>query len=197
MLDVKLGSHQFSVATGERLAISGPSGCGKTQLLFNIAGLRQSVGTVTLGTQVLQNSDQFMSPHLRNIAMQFQHRELFTHLSVANNILFANPALSRSALATHIVITELSLKPLLNKSVTKLSGGEQQRVALARALTRDSALLILDEPFQGLDEVLKNKAIKLISREDITGGRPTIFVSHDQHDIERLAHNTHLFKEPL
>jgi len=195
MLEVAIGGNNFSLARGKRLAIFGPSGCGKSQLLLCIAGLRYSPGSVCLDSQVWQDTDQFLAAHRRNIAMQFQHRELFSHLSVANNILFANNQLTRQSLTNNLVISELELAPLLAKPVNKLSGGEQQRVALARALIRDSALLILDEPFQGLDSKLKTKVLNLIAHEEISGERPTLFVSHDQSDIDLLADDTHIFRD--
>ncbi len=193
MLNVKIGEHRLSVATGQRLAVIGASGCGKTQLLKSISGLNGNVGSVQFDDRVWQDGgDIFVEPHKRNIAFVFQHRALFGHLDVRGNLLFNN------AKPTHfdLVVERLQINALLDRCIEKLSGGEQQRVALARALLQPFDLLILDEPFQGLDKGLKQAAGELITNSDITANKPIIFVSHHHYEVEALATDKHYFLEP-
>ena len=195
MLSVDIGNNSFTVGRSQRLAIKGASGCGKTQLMLAIAGLRPCNGMVSLDSTLWHDGVHRLPAHKRQISMQFQHRELFTHLTVRNNLTFANKAVADNALNAHKVVIALKLVPLLDQPVTQLSGGEQQRVALARALLKPCQLFIFDEPFQGLDAALKQAAMSLLCDASLTGHAPMIIVSHDQADIDQIATQQYNFIE--
>lgn len=172
------------------VGIMGHSGCGKTTLLRVIAGPENRYsGEVRLSDKVLwSDSDKInYKPEKRNIGLVFQDARLFSHLSVAGNLLFALKR-ARSALFTlDQVVQWFGLNKLINAPVGTLSGGEKQRVAVARAVLHSPDLLLLDEPFVALD--LQNRLVLLncLKQLYLDTRLPMIFVSHDISDIRQLC----------
>jgi molybdate transport system ATP-binding protein len=183
------------VAFDARVAsIFGPSGSGKTTLLDAIAGLRD----ITAGEIEIDGSSLFSSargidrpPRERGIGYVPQEGALFPHLSVRKNILFGagrSADISRSkSISMEHVLSVLEIGSLLDRPVTKLSGGEAQRVALARAILSQPRLLLLDEPLASLDIGLKEKILPYLARVRDEFAIPMIYVTHNLTEVLTLA----------
>jgi molybdate transport system ATP-binding protein len=182
----------FSVAPGEVLAVLGPNGAGKSTLLRAIAGLTAlSSGSVEVAGQVWQGPDRWLPPEERRAGVVFQDYRLFPHLDVRDNVAFAarsggaGRAASRS-LAVHW-LERLELGDLAGRRPHQLSGGQSQRVALARALSRDPAVLLLDEPMAALDAGARID-VRAFLREHLGEfGGPVLLVTHDPLEAMVLA----------
>ena len=159
----------LDIPTGKTTVIMGPSGCGKTTLLRLMSGLI----TPTLGN-VTRETD--------SISYLFQDTALLPWLTAAENV---NLVLSDNKSTLPLAVEWLSRVGLANEADTypsALSGGMRQRVALARALSTDAELLLLDEPFRGMDEDLHARMRELIRQ--FRQGKTTVIVTHDKADAE-------------
>ena len=177
------GSHlalagvEFAAPAGQIVCLVGPSGCGKTTLLSLIAGLDKSYdGVIRRGT-----AD---NPRL---GMMFQTPRLMPWLSVRDNVRLAIDPPPRAPGRAEAMLCDMQLEAHLDSFPGQLSGGQQRRVALARAFINDPGLLLLDEPFQSLDEPtaqhLRDLLLSLWTRR-----RPTIvFVTHDLREALSLG----------
>jgi molybdate transport system ATP-binding protein len=173
-------------------ALFGPSGSGKTTILSIIAGLRlPDEGVVRLAGRVLCDRSAGISvpPERRRIGYVFQHQLLFPHRNVHQNLHYGRQRRSNDArpVDPQRVVDVLRLDGLLDRYPHTLSGGERQRVALGRALLCGPELLLLDEPLAGLDEELKNRVLEYIEQVLREWRIPTLYVSHDAGDVQRLA----------
>jgi molybdate transport system ATP-binding protein len=175
-------------------SIFGPSGSGKTTLLDAIAGLRDiTVGEIEIDGRTLFSSARGINrpPRERGIGYVPQESALFPHLSVRKNILFGsgrNAAISQSkSISMEHVLNVLEIGGLLDRPVTKLSGGEAQRVALARAILSQPRLLLLDEPLASLDIGLKEKILPYLARVRDEFKIPMIYVTHNLTEVLTLA----------
>lgn len=151
--------------------IIGPSGCGKTTLLRILAGLETADEGEILGIT-----------HKRK-AFVFQEDRLMPWLSVKENIEYVlASSCSKKQMDEKIeaILALLKLSEEANRPVQKLSGGMKRRVAIGRALVFESELLLLDEPFKGLDEVLKWHIIDQMLIYLKSAPRTVICVTHDQ-----------------
>jgi molybdate transport system ATP-binding protein len=179
---------RFECARGVT-AIFGPSGSGKTTVLHAIAGLVRPSGKIVLDGQTLLDSAArvFLKPERRRIALVFQDHLLFPHLSVKQNLTYgvrgAQPVDHDFDKLVHI----LDIQPLVDRYPHSLSGGQRQRVALGRAILARPRMLLLDEPLAALDEPLKDRILTYLERVLGEYHTPTLFVSHDQTDVRRLA----------
>ncbi len=181
----------LDVAAGELVALLGPSGCGKTTALRCVAGfLRPDRGTIRLGDRVLDDDD---GPHVpaekRGIGVVFQESALFPHLSVRDNVAFGLRSWSRSDRTARVaeVLKLVGLTGLEARMPNALSGGQQQRVALARALAPRPRLLLLDEPFSSLDELLRAEMRMEVRAALRAEGATAILVTHDQEEALQMA----------
>ena len=173
----------FKVKSGEFISILGHSGCGKSTLLRLIAGLEeQTKGTIKINGEIISD-DKFQTPtEKRGLGLVVQEKALFPHLSVLKNTSFGikNNEVGRSKAMDLLELFEVS--HLASKYPNEISGGEQQRVALARALAPEPIILLLDEPFNALDEDLKNnlhnETKKIIEEKNLT----VLMVSHDKNE---------------
>jgi molybdate transport system ATP-binding protein len=171
-------------------ALFGSSGSGKTTTLNLIAGhLRPERGRIQLGERVLFDSAArvFVPPEARGIGVVFQDHRLFSHLSVRRNLEYGLRRRPLRKIELAKVVQVLELETLLDRPPMTLSGGQQQRVALGRAILRGPELLLLDEPLAALDEALKHRVLVYLERALEKWHIPTLFVSHDQADVRRLA----------
>src|SRR6202158_1460799 len=146
----------LTVPDGEFLVLLGPSGCGKTTTLRSVAGLEhQTSGDIFIGDQLVND----LPPGLRDIAFVFQFYALYPHLKARDNIAFPLRAagLPRAEIAARVAKAAQTLKieRLLDRTPSRLSGGEQQRVALARAMVRRPQVFLMDEPLTNLDSSLR------------------------------------------
>jgi len=176
---------------GRVTVVFGPSGAGKTSLLDLVAGLRRAKSAfIQLNDRVLTDKGKNISVPVQQRAIGYvpQDLALFPHLSVRQNLLYGRKAESNGeAISFERVAGVLEIESLVDRSVTKLSGGEKQRVALARALLASPRLLLLDEPLASLDAPLKAKIIPYLGRIRDEFKVPMIFVTHDRAEAMTLA----------
>jgi molybdate transport system ATP-binding protein len=161
-------------------AVYGPSGSGKTSLLEAIAGLRRpSSGTIELMGRDVTNAP----PRERRAGYVPQDDALFPHLSVRRNIFYGAAG---DGGAEH-VIEVLEIGHLLDRGVTRLSGGERKRVALARALLSRPQVLLLDEPLAGVDLELRARVLAYLVRVRDEFPIPMLYVTHLRDEAAALC----------
>ena len=154
-----LAGVDLDIAPGEVVCLLGPSGCGKTTLLRIAAGIeRPSAGRVLINEREVAGPSRFVPPEARGVGLMFQDFALFPHLTILGNVAFGLKGLPkdearREALAA---LHRVGLDQLADDYPHILSGGQQQRVALARALVPRPAVMLMDEPFSGLDVQLRD-----------------------------------------
>ena len=171
-------------------AVMGPSGSGKTTLTLLIAGLiSPESGTIEISGSVVDSPATRVPPHRRNVGMVFQADALWPHLNVRQHLEFPlgrwpRPQ-SRARVAEVLEFAELT--SLRNRYPGELSGGETRRLALARAVVRRPSILLLDEPFTGMDPAQRKRLINLLS-ELVQGSRTTmVLVTQHPEEAESLA----------
>lgn len=177
----------LQLAAGESLALFGPSGSGKSTVLACIAGIEEpDAGSVALGEQAL-----FPPPlplHKRPIGYLTQEPGLFPHLTVAENVQFGVSRTSSSNQQWISTLRErLGLSALWRAPASRISGGQARRVALARMLARKPALVLLDEPFAGLDRQIVRELIDDLLDWSKQIGFSMIAVDHQAEVLERLC----------
>ena len=187
----------LEIAPGEVVALIGHSGCGKTTLLRLAAGLeRPTAGRVLLDGRELAGPRTFILPERRGIGLMFQDYALFPHLTNLENVMFGLRGLSRSDAerqARH-ALERVDLGRLAGEYPHMLSGGEQQRVALARAIAPRPAVILMDEPFSGLDRRLRD-AVRGDTLAILREARATcLIVTHDSEEAMRMADRVALMR---
>ncbi|MCP4383450.1 MAG: ABC transporter ATP-binding protein [Hyphomicrobiales bacterium] len=185
-----VGSIDFSLGSGEIVALVGHSGSGKSTLLRLIAGLeRPDSGRITINGKAVSGPSTFVPTEARGVGMMFQDYALFPHLTILKNVLFGIRALpvAEARAVARLALTRVGLRDRENDYPHTLSGGEQQRVALARALVPQPDLMLMDEPFSNLDcrtrDVIRDQTSTVL-RES---GTTSILVTHDPEDAMRIA----------
>ncbi|HEY4636359.1 MAG: hypothetical protein A3B62_01210 [Rhodospirillales bacterium RIFCSPLOWO2_01_FULL_65_14] len=178
------------VAPGELVCLLGPSGCGKTTLLRVAAGLEVlQIGQVMIGERLVAEGRHgvHVPPEQRNIGLMFQDYALFPHLTVYDNIAFAlRDDSARREWATR-ALAQMGLADYADVYPHVLSGGEQQRVALLRALAPEPQVMLLDEPFSGLDATrrasVRADTLRLLKETEVA----TLMVTHDPEEAMFMA----------
>ncbi len=178
----------LSVRQGELIAVLGPSGAGKSTLLNLVAGFLQPAnGRITIEGQ----DHTHTPPATRPVSMLFQENNLFTHLTVRQNIgLGMHPGLRLNAgqqQKLSDIAAQMGIGDLLARLPGELSGGQRQRVALARCLVREQPILLLDEPFSALDPALRQEMLLLVKEVCERQGLTMLMVSHSVEDAVRIA----------
>ncbi len=179
----------FSIPAGQVTCLLGPSGCGKSTTLRMIAGVdMQDSGRILVDGNLICDTVFRIPPERRSIGLMFQDFALFPHLSVADNVAFGLPRhIPGRAERVGGLLERVKLSGFGAKFPHELSGGEQQRVALARALAPRPRILLMDEPFSGLDERLRDDirddTLALLKEE----GAAVLLVTHEPHEAMRMA----------
>ncbi len=180
----------IAVKPAEVVCLLGPSGCGKTTLLRIAAGLeRPRAGTVRIGGQVVASDTVFVPPERRGVGLMFQDFALFPHLTNLANVAFGLDRLARAEARAEALraLERVGLGRHAEDYPERLSGGEQQRVALARALAPRPGVMLMDEPFSGLDrrlrDAVRDETLSVLRR----AGATVIVVTHDPEEALRVA----------
>lgn len=193
-----LNHVSLSVGQGEIVCLVGPSGCGKSTLLRLSAGLETlQEGEVAINGQVIARPGNSMPPEKRGIGLVFQDYALFPHLRVLDNVRFGLnrlPAAEQKERAL-AALRQVGMETYANAYPDALSGGQQQRVALARAMAPKPSVLLLDEPFSGLDtrlrETVRDETLHVLKRS----GAATMIVTHDPEEAMFLADRIVLMRD--
>ena len=187
---VSVRNVSIAVNDGEILCLLGDSGCGKTTLLRIAAGIeRQSEGRVIISGKEVSGPHISLPPEQRNVGLMFQDYALFPHMSILDNVRFGLSNRSKTEATSQAIATleRMGLSDYHNDFPHVLSGGEQQRVALARALAPQPSILLMDEPFNGLDKRLRDRVrghtLELLRQS----GTTSIIVTHDPEEAMQVA----------
>ncbi len=178
----------LQVDKGEFIAITGSSGAGKTSLLRIICGLESpKEGEILLDNMIIFDKGISVPTEKRNIGLVIQEKVLFPHLTARKNIEFGLSKNSSNESHVDEILHHLNITKLANKFPHELSGGESQRVALARSIVMKPKLLLLDEPFTGLDTELKSNIYpelqSILKNNMIT----SLMVTHDLNEVKALS----------
>jgi iron(III) transport system ATP-binding protein len=184
-----VSDFSLDIAPGEIVSLVGPSGCGKTTLLRLAAGVeRPSAGSILINEREVAGGS-FEPPERRGVGLMFQDFALFPHLSNLANVMFGlkwlpNAEAEREARAA---LDRVGLAKYADLYPHMLSGGEQQRVALARAVAPRPSVLLMDEPFSGLDRRLRDQVreeiVHVLRESHVT----CVIVTHDAEEAMLLA----------
>ncbi|GEP38044.1 ABC transporter ATP-binding protein [Nocardioides psychrotolerans] len=174
---------------GSVVAVIGPNGAGKTTLLRALAGLVEMTGHVTVDTESWTDPPRLVRE--RHLGFVFQDRSLFPHLTALANVAFGLQSRRTPRRAAEQVaqgwLDRFAIGHLAKRLPGELSGGQAQRVAIARALASDPQLLLLDEPFAGLDVGVATGLRIELARHLADYRGVTLLVTHDAIDALTLA----------
>lgn len=187
---VAVDGASLTLAPGRIACLLGPSGCGKSTLLRMIAGLEPvDGGDLRIAGETVSTPAAMTPPEQRGVGLVFQDNALFPHLDVTGNVGFGLSALPPAARAerTRRLLDQFHIAHLARSFPHMLSGGEQQRVAIARALAREPALLLLDEPFSGLDGHLRETVRSALLGDLRAAGASVLVVTHDPEEAMGIA----------
>jgi molybdate transport system ATP-binding protein len=179
----------LTAEAGAVVAVIGPNGAGKTTLLRALAGLVPMTGTIEVDGASWTRPARLVRD--RNVGLVFQDQLLFPHLSAADNVAFGLRARgaprSRADATAGEWLARFGIADLADRRPGELSGGQAQRVAIARALAPAPALLLLDEPFAGLDVGVATALRIELARHLASYDGVTLLVTHDALDALTLA----------
>ncbi len=175
---------EFSLGR-KTMLLCGPSGSGKTTLLRCLAGLEQpDKGYIIFdGDFYFRKNSISISPPFRRTALMSQENTLFPHLTVRQNMLYSVPRSKETPDLYHELLHKLYLSPQENCFPEALSGGEKRRVMLARTLLRQPDLLLLDEPFTGLEAEMCQKVSTLLYNYFLNYKPVFIIASHIKQEL--------------
>lgn len=166
-----LNNLTMSFSEGKITCIMGASGVGKTTLAYILMGLLEA------------DSGEIIGLHTKKISPVFQEDRLIEHWDAIRNILLVSPKeVTSRTVEQHLI--NLGLTEYKGKPVRSLSGGMRRRVAIVRALLSEYDVLLMDEPFKGLDEELKKQAICYVKEN--TKGKTVIVITHDRDEVEMM-----------
>jgi len=179
----------LQIQAGQVTCLLGPSGCGKSTTLRMIAGVEmQDSGEIYVDGKLICDTVFRVPPERREIGLMFQDFALFPHLSVADNVGFGlKGSKDQKRARVEELLRKVSLARYIDEFPHQLSGGEQQRVALARALAPRPRIMLMDEPFSGLDNRLRDgirdETLTLLKEEDAA----VLLVTHEPEEAMRMA----------
>lgn len=185
-----LNGIDLDIKPGELVCLLGPSGCGKTTLLRIVSGIeRPTTGRVLINELEVAGPNRFVPPESRGVGLMFQDFALFPHLSVLENVAFGLKSLPREEAlrASRAILDRVGLLHAASQYPSVLSGGQQQRVALARAIVPRPAVMLMDEPFSGLDvqlrEAMQEETLALLRETRAT----SLIVTHHPEEAMRMG----------
>mgnify|MGYP005985599965 CR=1 FL=1 len=187
----------LSVMPGQVTCLLGPSGCGKSTTLRIIAGVETpDTGRIEVDGALVCDAGYAVPPEGRSVGLMFQDFALFPHLSVAQNVAFGLRTGKSAARARVIELLEkVGMGRHIDRYPHELSGGEQQRVALARALAPKPRVMLMDEPFSGLDDRLRDD-IRDETLDVLKGeGTAVLLVTHEPGEAMRMADEIALMRD--
>jgi len=192
----------FQVQRGELFVIMGLSGSGKSTLIRCILRLVEpTTGKILINGEDVCSFDERQLMHLRRhtTSMIFQHFGLFPHRSVIDNVAYGLKVrgvgkAERYAKAQE-VIELVGLKGWESRLPSALSGGMQQRVGIARALANDPDILLMDEPFSGLDPLIRRQMQDELLELQERVQKTILFVTHDLHEALKLGNRIAIMRD--
>ncbi len=177
------------VDPGQVTCLLGPSGCGKSTTLRMIAGVEmQDSGEIHVDGKLICDTVFRVPPERRHIGLMFQDFALFPHLRVGDNVAFGLTG-NKAAKGQRVeeLLRRVGMTRYINAYPHELSGGEQQRVALARALAPRPSIMLMDEPFSGLDNRLRDgirdETLEILREQDTA----VLLVTHEPDEAMRMA----------
>lgn len=190
---------QFEAGPGITV-LFGPSGSGKTLTLDCIAGFeRPAEGRILLDDVILFDgaSRVCLSPQARHCGYVFQNYALFPHMTLRENLEFAAASLRNPARHKRVtsMLERFQLDEVGGRRPHELSGGQKQRGSIARALLASPKILLLDEPAQGLDAVLRHELYGILRDVQRDFPMPALLVTHDLEEALELGAAMHVFRD--
>ena len=175
----------FTIASGKLTVMIGPSGCGKSTLIRLLAGFeRPNLGTISIGGKSVTEPG-------RDRLVLFQESALFPWMTTYNNIMFGPRARAERGREprrrAEFLLDKVGLGAFRRRYPTQLSGGMQRRAELARAMINEPRVMILDEPFRGLDAMTKKLMQEYYANLYEETRRTTFFVTTDIDEAIFLA----------
>ena len=182
-----LDDFSWQVNSSESWSIIGPSGCGKTTLIYLLTGLLfPSKGEIEIEGSPLKGPRE-------TTGLVLQDRGLLPWATVSQNIALGlqirNFRQEQIEQKIELWLSKLGIEELGTRYPNQISGGQRQRVALARTLILDPDLLLMDEPFTGLDAITRESLYDVSLDLGITAGLSSIIITHDINEALRLSKN--------
>ncbi|MEM9639418.1 MAG: ABC transporter ATP-binding protein, partial [Pseudomonadota bacterium] len=188
----------IAIQPGQVTCLLGPSGCGKSTTLRMIAGVEmQDSGEIYVDGRLVCDTIFRLPPERREIGLMFQDFALFPHLSVADNVAFGLKSMTKPEKQNRVgeLLERVDLMRFHDGFPHQLSGGEQQRVALARALAPKPKIMLMDEPFSGLDNRLRDgirdETLNILKEENTA----VLLVTHEPEEAMRMADEIALMRD--
>jgi len=181
---VAMKDCSFDIAAGEFAVIVGPSGCGKTTLLNAIAGFDTiTSGEIYLDGELISSRDRQIKPDVERMVV-FQNGALFPWKTVMENVIYGPVVQKRmkkreAVDAAREMLHQVGLNGIEDKYPEELSSGVQRRVEILRALINKPKVVMLDEPFRGLDAVAKTVMHEFLMDIFCESPRTMFFITHD------------------
>ena len=187
----------LTIMPGHVTCLLGPSGCGKSTTLRMIAGVEmQDSGEIYVDGQLVCDTVFRIPPERRHIGLMFQDFALFPHLTVADNVAFGLKGTKEEKRdRVEALLGKVGLMRTIDEFPHVLSGGEQQRIALSRALAPRPRIMLMDEPFSGLDNRLRDdirdETLSVLKEEDTA----VLLVTHEPEEAMRMADEIALMRD--
>lgn len=166
-----LRDFSMQISAGEVVAIMGPSGCGKTTLMRILAGLE------------VPDSGEIEGIDIKRLSVVFQEDRLIENISALRNVAMVMDG-SGAVDEARRILEGVQLKESAEKRIRHLSGGMARRVAIGRALAAEADVILMDEPFKGLDEQTREGVIEFI--RGYVKGKTVMIITHAQEEAEML-----------
>ncbi len=197
-----LADVSFDVYEGEIFVIMGLSGCGKSTLIrcLNLL-LRPNAGSVKIyGEEITSATAKQLRELRRNtVSMVFQHYGLLPHRDVSGNVKWALEVRGEDEKTqenlTKNAIETVGLSGRENAYPRELSGGMQQRVGIARVLAQDTRVMLMDEPFSGLDPLIRREMQDELTRIQADIQKTIVFITHDPNEAMKLGDRVAIMKD--